>query len=70
MDQHIVKRDPEILGGKPVFTGTRVPVSVLFENLAEGLSLDEILGSYPTLSRKQAIDALEQAETLLVNRPE
>lgn len=65
MDQDIVTRDPEILGGTPVFTGTRVPVAVLFENLADGLSLDEILNSYPTLSREQAVAALERAETLL-----
>lgn len=65
MDQNIVTRDPDILGGTPVFTGTRVPVAVLFENLADGLSLDEILDSYSTLSREQAIAALEQAETLL-----
>lgn len=58
---NIVTRDPDILGGAPVFTGTRVPVAVLFENLAEGLSMDEILDSYPTLSREQAIAALEQA---------
>lgn len=65
MDQNIVTRDPDILGGTPVFTGTRVPVAVLFENLADGLTLDEILDSYPTLSREQAIAALEQAESLL-----
>jgi len=55
MDQNIVTRDPDILGGVPVFTGTRVPVAVLFENLADGLSLDEILDSYPTLSRELAV---------------
>ena len=48
-----------------MFFGTRVPAAVLFENLADGLSLDEILDSYPTLKREQAIEALHQAETLL-----
>lgn len=65
MDTQLIKTDQEILGGTPVFTGTRVPVAVLFENLAGGLSLDEILESYPTLKREQAIEALHQAESLL-----
>jgi len=49
----------------PVFTGTRVPIAVLFENLADGLTLDEILDSYPTIKREQAIATLQQAESLL-----
>ena len=65
MDTNIVTTDPEILGGTPVFSGTRVPIAVLFENLADGLTLDEILDSYPTLKREQALAALEQAESLL-----
>ena len=65
MNNQLVVSDPEILGGTPVFIGTRVPVAVLFENLADGLSLDEILDSYPTLKREQAIEALHQAEILL-----
>jgi uncharacterized protein (DUF433 family) len=65
MDSQIISSDPEILGGTPVFSGTRVPVAVLFENLADGLSLDEILDAYPTLKRGQAIEALRHAESLL-----
>ena len=65
METQLVTTDPEILGGTPVFSGTRVPVAVLFENLADGLSLEEILESYPTLKREQAIEALQQAERLL-----
>jgi uncharacterized protein (DUF433 family) len=65
MDTNIVTSDPEILGGTPVFTGTRVPVAVLFENLADGLTLDAILDSYPTMKREQALVALQQAESLL-----
>ena len=64
-DQQLVTIDPEILGGTPVFSGTRVPIAVLFENLADGLTLDEILESYPTLLREKAIQALQQAESLL-----
>lgn len=65
MSDPLVTIDPEILGGTPVFAGTRVPVAVLFENLADGLTLDEILESYPTLPREKAIEALHQAESLL-----
>ena len=65
MSTQLVISDPEILGGTPVFVGTRVPLAVLFENLADGLSLNEILESYPTLKRAQAIEALHQAESLL-----
>lgn len=61
----IVTSDPEVLGGTPVFTGTRVPVAVLFENLADGLSLDEVLDAYPTLSRAAALAALQEAEVCL-----
>ena len=70
MNTDFVTTDPDILGGTPVFAGTRVPVAVLFENLADGLTLDVILESYPTLKREQAIDALHQAETLLERRYE
>lgn len=65
MSEKIVTVDPEILGGKPVFRGTRVPVGVLFENLEDGLTLDEILDAYPTLSRGVALKALHQAAYLL-----
>ena len=58
----IISTDPDVLGGTPVFNGTRVPVAVLFENLADGMSLDEILDSYPTLSRQAALLTLKEAE--------
>jgi uncharacterized protein (DUF433 family) len=53
--------DPEIMGGRLVFRGTRIPVEVLFENLADGMSLDEILDAYPGLTRDSAIAAIELA---------
>ena len=68
MSASVVTSDPEILGGTPVFVGTRVSVAVLFENLADGLTLDEILDSYPTLPREKALAALEQAKSLLERR--
>lgn len=46
MTEQIVTIDPEVLGGTPCFSGTRVPVAVLFDNLADGLSLSEIFDAY------------------------
>jgi uncharacterized protein (DUF433 family) len=57
----VIVRDPEILGGRAVFRGTRVPVEVLFENLEDGLSIDEIIASYPSLNKDDAVACLESA---------
>lgn len=57
----IIVRDPEILGGRPVFRGTRVPVEVLFENLEDGLTIDEIVESYPSLNKGDLVACLEEA---------
>ena len=54
----LVVSNPEVLGGKPVFRGTRMPVSTLFEYLAEGLSLDYFLESFPSVTREQAVGVL------------
>ena len=53
-----VASNPAILGGRPVFSGTRVPVATLFEYLTDGLSLDYFLESFPTVPREQAIGVL------------
>jgi len=55
----IVHSDPEILGGTPVFVGTRVPLKSLYDHLEAGDTLDEFLESFPSVSRQQAIAALE-----------
>jgi uncharacterized protein (DUF433 family) len=55
----VIHSDPQILGGKPVFVGTRVPVKSLYDYLEGGDSLDEFLDSLPSVSREQAIAALE-----------
>jgi uncharacterized protein (DUF433 family) len=61
-------RDPEILGGTPVFVGTRVPVESLFEYLEAGDPLDEFLRQFPSVKREQAVAALELArESLLAD---
>jgi uncharacterized protein (DUF433 family) len=54
-----ITSDPEILSGEPVFRGTRVPVAALLDNLAAGLTLDEFLDNFPTVTREQAIQVLE-----------
>ena len=61
MAQQAVTTDPEILGGTPVFFGTRVPVRVLFEHLEAGDSIDVFLGDFPTVDRALAIAVLEEA---------
>ena len=64
----VVHADPEILGGTPVFVGTRVPVRILFEYLAAGDSLDEFLGAFPSVRREQVVAVLELAEDLVTDR--
>jgi uncharacterized protein (DUF433 family) len=61
----IVHSDPEILGGTPVFVGTRVPVRTLLDYLAAGDTLEEFLDHFPTVTRDQAVGALDQANELL-----
>jgi uncharacterized protein (DUF433 family) len=58
----VVHSDPEIMGGTPVFVGTRVPFQNLFEYLEGGESLDEFLDAFPSVSREQAVAALEEAK--------
>jgi uncharacterized protein (DUF433 family) len=61
---HVV-RDPEILGGTPVFKGTRVPARILFEYLADGLTLDYFLETFPSVERGQAVALLRQGPSWL-----
>ena len=60
----IIHSDPEILGGTPVFVGTRVPVKTLYSYLEAGDTLDEFLNDFPSVSRKQAVAALELAREM------
>jgi len=62
----IVHSDPEILGGSPVFVGTRVPVQALLDFLEGGDTIEEFLDNYPGVSRDQAISFLEEAGRALV----
>ena len=57
--------DPEILGGTPVFRGTRVPVDALLSNLEAGVSIDEFLENFPTVSREQVLEVLKFSRATL-----
>lgn len=64
--EQVVHSDPEISGGTPVFVGTRVPVRTLIDHLAAGDPLDRFLDSFPSVSREQAVAALEIAQEALL----
>jgi len=66
MTDKLIDRNPDILGGTPVFNGTRVPVRILKEHLEAGDRLDEFLDDYPTVTKDQAVELLERAKTALV----
>jgi len=65
----IIHSDPDILGGTPVFVGTRVPVTTLLDYLKAGDALDEFLDDFPSVSRDLAVEALELAKSMLVAKP-
>lgn len=64
----VVHSDPEILGGTPVFVGTRVPVQSLFNYIGGGDTIDEFLEQFPSVRREQAIVALELARDISCRR--
>ena len=68
MTSRVINKDPEILGGTPVFFGTRVPIRILIEYLEAGDRLDDFLESYPTVSRHQAIEVLKRAKAVLTRK--
>jgi len=62
----LITVDPEILGGTPVFAGTRVPVKALFDYLEDKYSLDEFLECFPSVSREMAQRVLEESKAALL----
>ena len=62
----VVHSDPDVMGGTPVFVGTRVPVHALIDYIEGGHSLEEFLNDFPTVSRELALGALEQAKAHLL----
>jgi len=65
-NKDVIVKDPEILGGTPVFRGTRVPFKNLLDYLEGGHTLDEFLDEFPTVTREAAIAALEHAKDLVI----
>lgn len=63
----VIHSDPEILGGTPVFIGTRVPVRTLLDYLEAGRTLDEFHDDFPSVTRKQAVVVLEEAKQVLIS---
>ena len=64
---NVIIRDPEVLGGTPVFRGTRVPFQALLDYLEGGQTLSEFLDDFPTVTRDAAVSALEHAKSLVVS---
>jgi len=64
----LIQRDDNILGGTPVFAGTRVPVQTLFDYLEEGDTLDEFLDDFPAVSREHAVKVLERMKETFLAR--
>ena len=62
----IISRSPEVMGGTPVFTGTRVPIQTVLDYLEAGESIDDFLEGFPMVTREQVIAFLEEAKDLLV----
>lgn len=62
----VISLDPEVMGGAPVFTGTRVPVQTLLDYLEAGESIDDFLAGFPSVSREQVIAFLEEAKERVI----
>ena len=63
----VITRDPEILGGTPVFLGTRVPFQALLDYIEGGETLDEFLDDFPTVTREAAVEAMEHAKEVIIS---
>lgn len=67
LPQDLITIDPDILGGTPVFQGTRVPIKTLFEYLEDNYTLDEFLECFPSVTREMARQILERSESALLS---
>ncbi|HEX7178068.1 MAG TPA: DUF433 domain-containing protein [Pyrinomonadaceae bacterium] len=65
-DKSIITSSADVMGGAPVFTGTRVPVQTLLDYLKGGESIDDFLEGFPTVAREQVIALLEEAEEQII----
>ena len=66
MSDALITTSPEIMGGTPVFSGTRVPVQTLFEYLEAGDRIDDFLDGFPTVTREQVVAVLETAKLMVL----
>lgn len=66
MNKIFISQSPEIMGGTPVFTGTRVPVQTLLDFLEGGETIDDFLEGFPTVKREQVVAFLEEAKARMV----
>ncbi len=64
----VVVSDPGIAGGEPIFRGTRVPVTTLFDYIEDGYGLNEILENFPTFDRKGVLTVLREAQSMVVGQ--
>jgi uncharacterized protein (DUF433 family) len=64
----LITKNPDVLGGTPVFSGTRVPFQNLLDYLEAGQTIDEFLDDFPTVSRRIAVEALEHAKALVISQ--
>jgi uncharacterized protein (DUF433 family) len=64
----VIVKDPDVLGGSPVFRGTRVPFQALLDYLEGGQNLDEFIDDFPTVTREAAVSALELANSVLAGQ--
>ena len=65
---HLIRRSDEILGGTPIFAGTRVPVRTLFDYLEEGDTLEEFLDDFPAVSKEHAVKVLEKTKEAMLTQ--
>jgi len=65
--KNIISSNTDVLGGLPVFTGTRVPVETLFFHIEKGITIDEFLEDFPSVSKSQVVSVLEVANKLLTS---
>ena len=66
MEHSVISQTPDVMGGTPVFAGTRVPIQTLLDYLEAGESINDFLQGFPSVSREQVINFLEQAKDHLV----
>ena len=69
LDEPVIHANPAVLGGTPVFVGTRVPVQALLDHLEDGDTIDAFLDAFPTVTREQTIAFLGQATRALLAQP-